>query len=155
MRRPGMLGTVVVALLVAGCAGADAGSSPEPARPGEYASPAAAFEAAQYVVTADIKKKVGTADFQGVTGNVYSVSTTGLRVWKGDDVGLPDLRVLSTPATDGPEAYPQGDPLGPDLRRILFLTRDSNDGMWRTLSAVRATLPATTGDTLPESWPPA
>jgi hypothetical protein len=116
--------------------------------------PRAALESARYVVTADIGERVGTADFAGVTGNVYSVSTVGLRVWKGDDVGVPDLRVLSTPATDGPAAYPRGDPLSPGLRRILFLTRDAEDGMWRTLSVSRSTLPDVPDATLPEHWPP-
>jgi len=141
MRRGVIAGLTVVLAATAGCG-----------EPGT--GPRAALEEAQYVVTADIGEKVGTADFQGVAGNVYSVSTVGRRVWKGDDVGLPDLRVLSTPATDGPEAYPRGDPFSPGLRRILFLTRDTDDGMWRTLSVSRGTLPDVPGDTLPEHWPP-
>ncbi|MDR7274722.1 hypothetical protein [Catenuloplanes atrovinosus] len=124
-----------------------------PSTPPAPETPADALEAAQFVITADIGRKVGTADFHGVAGNVYSVSNVGLRGWKGDDEGFADLRVLSTPAINPSEPYPTGDPLTRADRLILFLTRDKADEMWRTLSVEHGTLPAIDGEVLPSNWP--
>lgn len=97
MRNARVLVTLVALLVTAGCGTSEGGPlsgdgvpvSAVPSTPPAPETPADALEAAQFVITADIGRKVGTADFHGVAGNVYSVSNVGLRGWKGDDEGSP------------------------------------------------------------------
>ncbi|WP_405954924.1 hypothetical protein [Streptomyces phaeochromogenes] len=119
-----------------------------------YATPEEALEQADYVITADIVKRVGNETVFDTEAHAYSVSTKGLPVLKGDDLGHTDLKVISTPQQcSGGDAYPDGDPLSEKQRVILFLTREGSEGLWRTITPEHGVLPASGSDTLPENWP--
>ncbi|MEU5401888.1 hypothetical protein ABZ348_21615 [Streptomyces sp. NPDC005963] len=115
-------------------------------------SPGEALERAEYVVTADIGPYAETV----ADARVYSVSTVGLPVLKGDETGHRALRVTVAPER-GPDGVPV-DPLRGVRRAVLFLVRDEHDGGWRTLAPgvlVVTGAGALTGDNgpLPEHWP--
>lgn len=119
----------------------------------EYATPADALNDAQYVVAASIGQQVETSSVHGKSANAYTVSTDGLPVFKGEDIGFKDLRVISTPQCGSGDAYPNGDPLEDTQGTIiLFLTRDTTDENWRTLTPEQGSV-ALTDDVLPQEWP--
>ncbi|WP_030853773.1 hypothetical protein [Streptomyces sp. NRRL F-4474] len=119
-----------------------------------YATPREALEAADYVITADITKRVGDEAIFGTAAHAYSVSTKGLPVLKGEDVGHTDLKVISAPQKcSGGDPYPDGDPLREGRRVILFLTREDPKGPWRTITPDHGVLPADGGSSLPDRWP--
>lgn len=120
-----------------------------------YATPQDALENADYVITADVTEKVGNETLFGAEAHTYSVSTEGLPVLKGDDLGHTDLKVISTPQRcSGGDPYPDGDPLRERQRVILFLTRDDPKGPWRTITPEHGVLPADSGSKgLPDRWP--
>ncbi|GAB7109241.1 hypothetical protein JCM4814A_75550 [Streptomyces phaeofaciens JCM 4814] len=119
-----------------------------------YASPSKALEQADWVVTADVVKAVGSEKVHGTEAHVYSVRTMGLPLFKGDAVGHEDLKVVSTPQKCAAgDPYPEGDPLRDQKQVILFLTRDGADDMWRTISPTQGVLPATGDAGLPDRWP--
>ncbi|MEU6313090.1 hypothetical protein [Streptomyces sp. NPDC047014] len=150
---------MLVPLLLGGlvaCSSASAGGGDAcPAWP-VYSTPQEALEGADYVVTADVTERVGDEAVFGTEAHVYAVSTEGLPVLKGDDIGYTDLKVISTPQKcAGGDPYPGGDPLHEGRRVILFLTREDPKGTWRTITPEHGVLPADSGggSSLPSRWP--
>jgi hypothetical protein len=145
---------VLLACLTA-CSSAAADDSPDECGDWPvYATPRDALEQADWVVTADVGKEVGSETVYGAEARVYSVRTMGLPLYKGDAVGHEDLKVISTPQKcSAGDPYPEGDPLLGQKRVILFLTRHGTEGLWRTLTPTQGVLPATGDATLPDRWP--
>ncbi|MCM2387805.1 hypothetical protein [Streptomyces albipurpureus] len=121
----------------------------------EPGTPREALERAEYVVTADIGPRMGTA----AGGAVYSVSTLGLPVLKGDEVGHTELGVVVAPvpcpAGAGcgcAEGRPGADPLAGLRRAVLFLRWDDTTGYWHTLTP-GVLPPLGPQGSLPGHWP--
>ncbi|MFF5478436.1 hypothetical protein ACFY5C_14020 [Streptomyces sp. NPDC012935] len=149
-----LLAPLAMACLVA-CSSASSAENGKECRDWpSFATPKDALEQADYVVTADVVKRVGNETVFGTEAHVYSVSTDGLPVLKGDDVGHTDLKVISTPQRcSGGDPYPDGDPLSEKKRVILFLTQEDSKGHWRTITPDQGVLPTSGSDgTLPEDW---
>ncbi|MFM9455617.1 hypothetical protein ACSCB1_38165 [Streptomyces europaeiscabiei] len=119
-----------------------------------YATPREALEQADWVVTADVGREVGSETVNGAEAHVYSVRTMGLPLYKGDAVGHENLKVISTPQKcSAGDPYPEGDPLLDQKRAILFLTREGTEGLWRTITPTQGVLPATGDAKFPDRWP--
>lgn len=118
-------------------------------------SPREALRHAEYVVTADVGRRSGTV----AGAHVYQVSTVGLPVLKGEEVGHRELSVVVTPepcpagdCSPGGAGCPHIDPVAGLGRAVFFLRWDDDIGYWRTLTP--GVLPLTgAGDTLPGRWP--
>lgn len=117
-----------------------------------YDSPTEAAEAADAVVIGHVQEQVGTAEFLGARGNIWTIDVDE---WmKGD--GPAQIDVLSTPSQCGPsdDPYLGLDPFESaveDDASAVFLTDEG--GRWRAISPGQGIVETADGGVLPAEWP--
>ncbi|MDQ0076322.1 hypothetical protein [Arthrobacter oryzae] len=110
-----------------------------------FETPQDQYDKAGVVLIGKSVSRTGETSIYGYKATTHLVEVE--QVLKGDP-GDGNLRISSMPPTcTGGETYPDGDPLDPNQRVIIFATRQGGD--WFTMTPAQGVLPFPQGTKLP------
>lgn len=110
-----------------------------------FETPQDQYDKAGAVLIGKSESRVGETSIYGYKATTHLVEVE--QVLKGDP-GDGNLRISSMPPTcTGGETYPDGDPLDPNQRVIIFATKQGGD--WFTMTPAQGVLPFQQGTELP------